>query len=90
MKIQKTAIRTVKGMKEAFFRPVLMTGKIKLMMKLASQLMRAPNAMAFGRDPCENSSAMIIHGIDPGPNPKKPQYMKVKMIAKVLITLVDS
>ena len=39
--------------------------------KLAHQLTRTAMDIAAGRGPCENSSAVIIHGIDPGPTAKK-------------------
>lgn len=38
--------------------------------KFAIQLTRTAIAMAVGRGPCENSSAVIIHGIEPGPTAK--------------------
>lgn len=39
--------------------------------KFASQLTNTAMAIAVGRGPCENNSAVIIHGIDPGPTAKK-------------------
>lgn len=39
--------------------------------KLAIQLMSTAMDMAAGRGPWENSSAVIIHGIEPGPTAKK-------------------
>ena len=39
--------------------------------KFAHQFMRTAMDIAAGRGPCENNSAVIIHGIDPGPTAKK-------------------
>lgn len=44
--------------------------------KLANQLTSTAIAIALGRGPCENNSAVIIHGIEPGPvakNTTKPR-----------------
>lgn len=38
--------------------------------KLAIQLTNTAIAIALGLGPCENSSAVIIHGIEPGPTAK--------------------
>lgn len=38
--------------------------------KLALQFTNTAIAMALGRGPCEKSSAVIIHGMDPGPTAK--------------------
>ena len=38
--------------------------------KLAIQLTNTAMAIALGLGPCENSSAVIIHGIEPGPTAK--------------------
>lgn len=38
--------------------------------KLAIQLTSTAMAIALGRGPCENSSAVIIHGMEPGPTAK--------------------
>ena len=38
--------------------------------KLAHQLIRTATDMAAGLGPCENNSAVIIQGIEPGPTAK--------------------
>lgn len=38
--------------------------------KLAIQLTNTAIAIALGLGPCENNSAVIIHGIEPGPTAK--------------------
>jgi hypothetical protein len=45
--------------------------------KLAIQLTRTAMDMAAGLGPCENSSAVIIQGIDPGPTAKNTTKLKV-------------
>lgn len=39
--------------------------------KFAIQLTKTAIAIAVGRGPCEKSSAVIIHGMEPGPTAKK-------------------
>jgi len=45
--------------------------------KLAIQLTRTAMDMAAGLGPCENSSAVIIQGIDPGPTAKNTTKLRV-------------
>jgi len=47
-----------------------MVGKAMPTTKLAIQLTHTAMDMAAGRGPCENSSAVIIHGMEPGPTAK--------------------
>lgn len=54
-----------------------MLGKPMPTKKLASQLTRTAMDMAAGLGPCENSSAVIIHGIDPGPTAKNTTKLRV-------------
>uniref|UniRef100_T1GRK2 Uncharacterized protein n=1 Tax=Megaselia scalaris TaxID=36166 RepID=T1GRK2_MEGSC len=48
----------------------LLIGKPIPTVKFAIQLTRTAMAMALGLGPCENNSAVIIHGIEPGPRAK--------------------
>ena len=50
--------------------PTCIVGKPIATRKFAHQLMRTATDMAAGRGPCENSSAVIIQGMDPGPTAK--------------------
>lgn len=45
--------------------------------KLAIQLTRTAIDIAAGLGPCENNSAVIIHGIDPGPTAKNTTKLRV-------------
>ena len=45
--------------------------------KLAIQLTRTAIDMAAGLGPCENSSAVIIHGMEPGPTAKNTTKLSV-------------
>lgn len=45
--------------------------------KLAIQLTRTAMDMAAGLGPCENSSAVIIQGIEPGPTAKNTTKHRV-------------
>lgn len=45
--------------------------------KLAIQLTNTAMAIALGRGPCENSSAVISHGMDPGPTAKNTTKLSV-------------
>ena len=45
--------------------------------KLAIQLTRTAMDMAAGLGPWENSSAVIIHGMDPGPTAKNMTKLSV-------------
>lgn len=54
-----------------------MLGKPIPTTKLAIQLTNTAMAMALGRGPCENSSAVISHGIEPGPTAKKTTKLSV-------------
>lgn len=47
-------------------------------MKLAIQLTNTAIAIALGLGPCENSSAVISQGIDPGPTAKNTTKLKVE------------
>lgn len=49
----------------------LRLGKPMPTTKFAIQLTKTAIAIAVGRGPCENNSAVIIHGIEPGPTAKK-------------------
>lgn len=51
--------------------PTLRRGKNMPTRKLESQLTRTAMDMAAGRGPWLNSSAVIIHGMEPGPTAKK-------------------
>lgn len=46
--------------------------------KLAIQLTRTAIDMAAGLGPCEKSSAVIIHGMLPGPTAKKTTKLSVE------------
>ena len=48
-----------------------MVGKPMATRKFAHQLIRTATDMAAGRGPWENSSAVIIQGMEPGPTAKK-------------------
>jgi hypothetical protein len=48
-----------------------MVGKPIATIKLAHQLMSTATDMAAGLGPWENSSAVIIQGMEPGPTAKK-------------------
>lgn len=50
--------------------------------KFAIQLTSTAMAMALGRGPCENSSAVIIHGIEPGPTAKNTTNASVDITDK--------
>lgn len=45
--------------------------------KLAIQLTSTAMDMAAGRGPCENNSAVIIHGMEPGPTAKNTTKLSV-------------
>lgn len=45
--------------------------------KFAIQLTNTAIDMAAGRGPCENSSAVIIQGIEPGPTAKKTTKLRM-------------
>ena len=47
-----------------------MVGKPIPTRKLALQFIKTATDIAAGRGPCENSSAVIIQGIEPGPTAK--------------------
>lgn len=47
-------------------------------MKLEVQLTKTEMDMAAGLGPCENNSAVIIHGIEPGPTAKNTTKPKVE------------
>lgn len=55
-----------------------MLGKPMPTTKLAIQLTSTAIAMALGRGPCEKSSAVIIHGMDPGPTAKNTTKPRVE------------
>lgn len=46
--------------------------------KFASQLTKTAMAIAVGRGPCENNSAVIIQGIEPGPTAKNTTNANVE------------
>lgn len=46
--------------------------------KFAIQLTSTAIAIALGRGPCENNSAVIIQGIDPGPTAKNTTNPRVE------------
>lgn len=54
-----------------------MLGKPMPTKKLAIQLTRTAMDMAAGLGPCENSSAVIIQGIEPGPTAKNTTKHRV-------------
>lgn len=54
-----------------------MLGKPMPTTKLAIQLTSTAMAMALGRGPCENSSAVIIQGMEPGPTAKNTTKLSV-------------
>lgn len=58
-------------------RLTFMLGKPMPTKKLAIQLTRTAMDMAAGLGPCENSSAVIIQGIDPGPTAKNTTKHRV-------------
>lgn len=58
--------------------------------KLAIQLINTAIDIAAGRGPCEKSSAVIIHGIDPGPTAKKTTNDSVDMTDKYDIQSIIS
>lgn len=45
--------------------------------KLAIQLTKTAIDIAAGLGPCENNSAVIIHGIEPGPTAKNTTKLNV-------------
>lgn len=46
--------------------------------KFAIQLTKTAIAIAVGRGPCENNSAVIIQGMEPGPTAKNTTNAKVE------------
>lgn len=54
-----------------------MLGKPIPTMKFANQLTKTAMAIALGRGPCENSSAVMSHGIEPGPTAKNTTKLSV-------------
>lgn len=50
--------------------------------KFAIQLTKTAMAIALGRGPCENSSAVIIHGMEPGPTAKNTTNANVDITDK--------
>lgn len=54
-----------------------MLGKPMPTRKLAIQLTRTAIDIAAGLGPCENNSAVIIQGIDPGPTAKNTTKLSV-------------
>lgn len=50
--------------------------------KFAIQFTNTAMAIALGRGPCENSSAVIIHGIEPGPTAKNTTNASVDITDK--------
>lgn len=50
--------------------------------KFAIQLTSTAMAMALGRGPCENNSAVIIHGMEPGPTAKNTTNASVDITDK--------
>lgn len=55
-----------------------MVGKPMPTRKLASQLTSTAMDIAAGRGPCENSSAVIIQGMLPGPTAKNTTKLSVE------------
>lgn len=67
-----------------------MVGKPIPTMKFAIQLTRTAMDMAAGRGPCENSSAVIIQGMLPGPTAKNTTKPSVDTTEKYDIQSVIS
>lgn len=58
--------------------------------KFASQFTNTAIAIAVGRGPCENNSAVIIQGIDPGPTAKNTTKASVDATDKYDIQSIIS
>lgn len=58
--------------------------------KFAIQLTSTAIDMAAGRGPCENSSAVIIHGMEPGPRAKNTTKLRVETTDKYDIQSIIS
>lgn len=58
--------------------------------KFAIQLTNTAIAIALGRGPCENNSAVIIHGMDPGPTAKNTTNANVDITDKYDIQSIIS
>lgn len=55
-----------------------MLGKPIPTRKFAIQLTNTAMDIAAGRGPCENNSAVIIQGIEPGPTAKKTTKLRIE------------
>lgn len=67
-----------------------MLGKPIPTTKLAIQFTNTAIAIALGRGPCENSSAVISQGIEPGPSAKNTTKLSVDTTDKQLIQSIIS
>lgn len=65
-------------------------GKPMPTIKFANQLTKTAIAIALGLGPCENNSAVIIHGIEPGPTAKKTTNPSVETTDKYDIQSIIS